>query len=189
MARTIAFAWLLLGCGGSAPVMPVTPTMPAVAVDRPIDRCKVAGSDAFDFLLGKWRTSEIHHDGADDNGQLHATSDIEVRTILDGCAIAERWTWRDHGNVLFRSILIHAFDRAANRWMLTYIDHELNHQRYEGRPHDGGWAFHHRTESDGKAVHVRIVWEKTGTGVTQRIERSTDGEATWKVGSIVQYSR
>ena len=103
-----------------------------------------------------------------------------------GCAIEERWTVRDGDKVLFRAVLLRSFDRSTKRWMLSYVDDDLNHQLYEGRPHDGGWAFHHTREAaDGKTVHVRIVWKRSTRGVEQIIERSTDGGATWTRGAVV----
>ena len=150
------------------------------------ERCRVEGASAFDFLLGHWRGTERAIDEAG-GAKVVATSDVVATRVLGGCAIEERWTVRDGEKVLFRALLLRSFDRGARRWMLSYVDDDLNHQLYEGRPHEGGWAFHRsRVTPEGKTVHVRIVWRRSQRGVEQLSDRSTDGGITWTRGAVVE---
>lgn len=179
----VSVAFIGAACGGGGARCPATPAAPEVELER----CRIEGADVFDFLLGRWRGTER---AIDDTGaeKIVATTDIVASKVLGGCAIEERWTVRDgDSKVLFHSLLLRSFDRATRRWMLSYVDDDLSHQLYEGRPHDGGWAFHRTRETDdGKTVHVRIVWKRSARGVEQIIERSTDGGITWVRSAVVE---
>jgi hypothetical protein len=186
IAARIAMLSIVAACGGPG-TRPASPV--AAPADPPMERCQIAGADAFDFLLGAWTGTEH---AVDESGarQLVATSEIEARSILGGCAIEERWVVRDDKQVLFRALLVRSLERGTGQWLLSYVDDDLNHQLFTGRPHDDGWAFHRsRVADDGTTVEVRIVWKPTAAGAVQTIERSTDGGAAWKLGAEVELVR
>jgi hypothetical protein len=80
-----------------------------------------------------------------------------------------------------------AYDAPTQRWLVYYVDDQLNSQIYEGRREASNWRFIRTRLDRGTPIQVRLTWRPTGSGYEQLIERSRDAGATWTLGGIVTF--
>jgi hypothetical protein len=137
------------------------------------------------FLTGSWEGSSYSVAGRDTTED--ATMLVESARLYGGCALEERWRAVQAGKTLFTARVLRAYDAATARWLVYYVDDQLNSQFYEGRHESGRWRFQ-RTRMDGATpVQVRLTWSAAGKGYEQLIERSRDGGKTWTLGGFVRF--
>lgn len=151
--------------------------------------CESPEAKQFDFIVGEWRGVEkAATDGKD--MAITSTSEIKVKKVLNGCVIQENWEFIADGKRLFSAILLRSYDAGSQKWLLSYVDDQLNHQLYEGRKESGRWRFFRERLVEGKPVLIRITWVSASSDkFEQIIERSEDNGKTWKIRAIVSYSR
>ena len=165
--------WLLLASlvactghleGGAAPAPAATATGAAAPQD-----CRAAEYRALDFWVGEWEVR-----GPD--RRLLGSNEIEP--ILGGCALRESWTNRrgQRGESVF------FFDRDRRRWKQVWVTSAgatVEKVQIDGPPasvrFQGSVA-----QGEGTALDRTTLSALPDGRVRQRIERSTDGGATWK---------
>ncbi len=156
---------------------------------RKTNPCESSETKEFDFMLGEWRGVEKVAT-AGKEGAITSTSKIQVKKVLNGCAIQEDWEFEDRGKRLFNATLLRSYNAETRKWLLSYVDDQLNHQFYEGHKESGQWRFLRERLVEGKPVLVRITWTSASHHkVEQTIERSEDNGKTWAVRATVSYSR
>ena len=138
---------------------------------------------ALDFWVGEW---DVRVDG-------EPVGENRIEKILDGCAILEHWAdARGHeGKSLF--YYVPARDELRQVWVTEApgtpggVKEKALVERLEG----GGVRFQGDVPVPGGGSYLdrtTLTPETDGT-VRQRIERSTDGGATWQVGFDAVYHR
>lgn len=155
----------------------------AVVPQEPV--CADSIGTAMAFLAGKWKGSSYSVVGRDTTED--ATMLVESARLYGGCALKERWSAVQAGKTLFTARVLRAYDAPTARWLVYYVDDQLNSQFYEGKLEDRRWRFL-RTRMDGSTpIQVRLTWAPTGTGYEQLIERSRDGGKSWTLGGFVRF--
>ena len=148
-------------------------------------QCADSLSKVMAFLKGKWEGSSYSVAGQDTTQD--ATMLVESRPIYGGCALEEQWRVVQDGKTLFTARVLRAYDAPTGRWLVYYVDDQLNSQFYEGKHEGGRWRFL-RTRMDGATpIQVRLTWLPAGQGYEQLIERSRDGGKTWVLGGFVNF--
>jgi hypothetical protein len=161
--RTAWLALLLFACTGPDMVAaPGAPHEPAAGCGGPEYR-------QLDFWLGEW-------DVRDSRGRLVGENRIEA--ILGGCAVREVWTDARGGrgeSLFFR-------DRSQRRWKQVWVtsDGTWKEKKQVAGP-AGAIRFQGTVAgADGAALDRTTLSRLAGGRVRQRIERSSDGGATWQ---------
>jgi hypothetical protein len=171
--------WLVAGLIAAAP------TSVGAAGPLPDPQCADSIAREMAFLAGNWKGSSYSVAGRDTTED--ATMRVESARLYGGCALEERWSAVQGGKTLFTARVLRAYDAATARWLVYYVDDQLNSQFYEGRQDGGRWRFL-RTRMDGaKPIQVRLTWSSAGKGYEQLIERSRDGGKTWTLGGFVRF--
>ena len=156
------------------------------AAGAPLEpQCADSISRGMAFLAGNWEGSSYSISGRDTTED--ATMLVGSVPLYGGCALEERWSAVQAGKTLFTARVLRAYDAATARWLVYYVDDQLNSQFYEGRHEGGRWRFL-RTRMDGTTpIQVRLTWAPAGQGYEQLIERSRDRGKTWTVAGFVKF--
>jgi hypothetical protein len=131
---------------------------------------------ALDFWLGRWHVRTI-------NGVLAGTNHVE--RVLEGYAILEHW--RDVTGAEGKSLFF--FDRAASTWRQVWVmqghvkekalvEAEAGRVRFEG----------HALLGEARIPDRTTLYARPDGTVSQRIEHSRDGGATWIVSFDAVYA-
>jgi hypothetical protein len=172
-------SWLL------AALITAAPGTAGAAVVPPDPQCADSIAKEMAFLAGNWKGSSYSVAGRDTTED--ATMLVESARLYGGCALEEKWSAVQAGKTLFTARVLRAFDAATARWLVYYVDDQLNSQFYEGRHESGRWRFL-RTRMDGATrIQVRLTWSPAGQGYEQLIERSRDGGKTWVLAGFVRF--
>ena len=151
----------------------------------PEPQCADSIAKSMAFLAGNWKGASYSVAGPDTTKD--ATMLVQSALLYGGCALEERWRSVQAGKTLFTARVLRAYDAATARWLVYYVDDQLNSQFYEGRHESGRWRFL-RTRMDGAtSIQVRLTWSSAGQGYEQSIERSRDGGKTWTLGGFVRF--
>jgi hypothetical protein len=163
----LAVGLFALGLALSGPLPAATQDAPA-ALPRPCETD--ARHRQLDFWLGEWRVV-----GAD--GQELGRS--RVTKTHGGCVVEEHWTSAQGGG---SGEGLHFVDPEDGRWRQVWVGSTGTVVRYEGELEGGTLRFQGRSTSrDGTTVQSRAFLGPRADGrVSQRIERSGDGGATWQ---------
>ena len=137
------------------------------------------------FLQGHWEGESYSVAGRDT--VLDAHMKVHSEPLFGRCALEERWEANKDGQVLFAAKVIRAYDAPAQRWLVYYVDDQLNSQIYQGRREASNWRFVRTRMDRGTPIQVRLTWRPTKSGYEQLIERSRDGGATWALGGFVTF--
>jgi hypothetical protein len=168
-----------------AALIAAAPTIVGAAGAPPEPQCADSIAEGMAFLAGNWKGSSYSVAGRDTTED--ATMLVESARLYGGCALEERWRAVQAGKTLFTARVLRAYDEASARWLVYYVDNQLNSQFYEGREEGGRWRFL-RTRMDGAPpIQVRLTWSPAGKGYEQLIERSRDGGKTWTLGGFVRF--
>ena len=172
-------SWLFAGWITAAP------TIVGAAGAPPEPQCADSIAEGMAFLAGNWKGFSYSVAGRDITE--YATLLVESARLYGGCALEERWRAVQGGKTLFTARVLRAYDAATARWLVYYVDDQLNSQFYEGRLEGARWRFV-RTRMDGATpIQVRLTWSSAGKGYEQLIERSRDGGKTWTLGGFVRF--
>ena len=168
-----------------AALIPAAPASAGAVGVPPEPQCADSIANGMAFLAGNWKGSSYsvaRRDTTED-----ATMLVESARLYGGCALEEKWSAVQGGKTLFRARVLRAFDAASLRWLVYYVDDQLNSQFYEGRYESGRWRFL-RSRMDGATpIQVRLTWSPAGQGYEQLIERSRDGGKTWVLAGFVRF--
>jgi hypothetical protein len=137
------------------------------------------------FLQGRWEGRSYSIAGADTT--LDATMMVRSQPLFGLCALEERWQAVQNGRTLFSAAVVRSYDAPTQRWLVHYVDDQLNSQTYEGRWELGRWRFLRTRLDKGVPILVRLTWQKTEGGYEQLIERSRDAGKSWTLGGFVTY--
>ena len=117
----------------------------------------------FDFLVGRWhvanRRLRQRHVGSDDWDEFDAS--FEAWVHLDGQVSVDQIAFEGRG---WKGFTLRTLDLKARQWEIYWINST------DGRlfpPVRGGWdgdrgVFEGDDTDDGRAVHVRFLWERLG---------------------------
>jgi hypothetical protein len=152
--------------------------------DRLAAVCPDSISGSVAFLRGTWKGKSYGITGQDTT--VDATMRIRSESLYGGCALDETWDAQHEGKRLFRARVLRAYDAPTRRWLVYYVDDQLNSQFYEGQREDGHWRFIRRRMDGNTPILVRLTWKPTAAGYQQLIERSRDGGKTWSLGGFVE---
>ncbi len=149
----------------------VTPAPPA-----PSDFCSAADFDQLDFWVGTWSVEA-------DNGLPLGTSVISQD--LNNCLIEERFSTPKG----YESAAFMGYDPRPGLWYRHSIDNQGLHLQLSGGMTAGSIELiGDGPTPDGGRVEVRNIIEEVGDGsVSQTIEVSRDGGATWKPDLVLIY--
>jgi hypothetical protein len=147
--------------------------------------CSDTISRGMAFLQGHWEGRSYSIAGSDTT--LDALMSVHSQPVYGGCVLEERWQAENKGLVLFRAKVLRAYDAQTRRWLVYYVDDQLNSQFYEGQLQDGSWRFIRTRLDNGKPIMVRLTWSRTTGGYDQLIERSRDSGASWIVAGWVTF--
>jgi hypothetical protein len=137
------------------------------------------------FLQGHWQGRSYSVSGRDT--VLDALMKVHSQPLFGRCALEEHWEAVKDNQVLFTAKVIRAYDASTQRWMVHYIDDQLNSQVYEGRRDAAEWRFFRSRLDKGVPIQVRLTWRPRKAGYEQLIERSRDGGVTWTLGGFVTF--
>jgi hypothetical protein len=147
--------------------------------------CADSISKSMAFLEGRWEGKSYSVSGRDT--ALDALMKVHSQPLFGGCALEERWEAVKDADVLFTAKVVRAYDAPSQRWMVHYVDDQLNSQVYEGRPDAAQWRFFRTRLDRGVPIQVRLTWRPSKDGYEQLIERSRDGGTTWTLGGFVKF--
>jgi hypothetical protein len=134
-------------------------------------RCSVDEYRQFDFWIGEWDTFETD----DPNGSSIARA--EIRQIVDGCALHERYEQSD--GLVGDSIL--SFDPVRRQWQQTWITNRGSNMVLWGELRDGALVLQGEVHlHDGATVLQRITWRAEGDAVRETAVLSRDGGGSWE---------
>jgi hypothetical protein len=117
--------WLFAG------LITAAPTIVGAAATAPEPQCADSIANGMAFLTGNWKGSSYSVVGRDTTED--ATMLIESARLYGGCALEERWSAVQSGKTLFTARVLRAYDAATARWLVYYVDNQLNSQFYEGK--------------------------------------------------------
>jgi hypothetical protein len=137
------------------------------------------------FLQGNWQGRSYSVSGRDT--VLDALMKVHSQSLFSRCVLEEHWEAVKDGHLLFTAKVMRAYDASTQRWMVHYVDDQLNSQVYEGRPDAAEWRFFRTRLDKGVPIQVRLTWRPRKAGYEQLIERSRDGGATWTLGGFVTF--
>jgi hypothetical protein len=137
------------------------------------------------FLVGKWEGQSYSVAGRDTTPD--ATMLVESEPMYGRCALEERWRAMQDGKALFTARVLRAYDAPSMRWLVYYVDDQLNSQFYQGTHEGGRWRFLRTRMDRGTPIQVRLTWSPVDRGYEQLIERSRDGGTTWTLGGFVAF--
>ena len=147
--------------------------------------CPDSIAGAVRFLQGSWEGRSYSIAGADTT--FDGVIAIESKPVLGGCVLEERWSATNAGKALFDAKVLRAYDAPTWRWLVHYVDDQLNAQFYEGRLEDGIWRFRRTRMDSGKPIIVRLTWRPRAGGHDQLIERSRDAGKSWVTAGYVAF--
>ena len=132
--------------------------------------------DALDFWLGRWEVRTV-------DGVVAGTNHIE--RVLGGYAILEHW--RDAAGGEGKSLFF--FDRSASTWRQVWVMEGHVKEKTLAAAEPGRAQFEGHALVGGMRIPDRTTLRALGDGtVSQRIEHSRDGGATWVVSFDAVYS-
>lgn len=136
-----------------------------------------------DFWIGNWHVY-------DDSGKLVGTN--QIQKVLNGCAIEEHWTDTEggKGKSLF---YVESKDSIWHQIWVTEQAKAIGGQKHKvlvAEGDDGSITFQgHYFYQDKRIEDRTILTPKPDGSVEQLIERSVDGEQTWKTGFLGIYRK
>jgi hypothetical protein len=150
-----------------------------------------AGVGDFDFFVGSWdgRQRRLRRwlVGCDDWDEFGSTT--ECWSLFDGAASIDELQVPDRG---FTGVSLRLLDRSRGEWSIYWANSRtgLLQPPVTGRFRDGVGTFYGDDTYGGQDVRVRYVWSEI-TPVTARWEQafSADGEQTWEVNWIMEFTR
>ena len=169
--RCLLFGWLLLSFSPSLQAQSLT--------------CADSISRDIKFLQGSWEGRSYSIAGSDTT--FDALMSIQSRPLYGGCVLEERWSAVSGGKTLFQAKVLRAYDAQTRRWLVYYVDDQLNAQFYEGRLEEGIWRFRRTRMDNGKPIIVRLTWRPRAGGHDQVIERSRDAGKSWVTAGYVAF--
>lgn len=154
---------LVAAAGLPLPAQDAQSALPRPCEDDPRHR-------QLDFWLGEWRVLGTE-------GQELGRNVVTRRH--GGCVVEEQWTSARGGS---SGESLNFVDPEDGRWRQVWVGSTGTVVRYEGELQGATMRFQGRsTSDDGETVLARAFLEPLADGrVSQRIERSSDGGATWQ---------
>jgi hypothetical protein len=165
-SSSLPFAVLLLSSLTlSSPSLPRSTPMPSSAAS-----CAGPEFRQFDFFLGDWDTYDVA-----DSTKIVARN--RVTSILDGCVVRELYEQTD--GLVGESFSL--YDASRRRWHQSWVTNRGSLLLLEGGLEGDRMVLTAAERaSDGTSSLLRGIWRRTGSGVRETAERSTDGGKTWK---------
>ena len=149
------------------------------------------GNGDFDFFTGSW---DVRHRrlrqwlaGCDDWDEFGSTT--ECWSMFDGAANVDEISVPERG---FTGLSLRLLDPARGDWTIYWANSRDGRLQppVTGRFSGGVGVFHGDDVHEGQPVRVRYTWSDI-TPASARWEQaySTDGEQTWEVNWIMEFTR
>jgi hypothetical protein len=149
------------------------------------------GTGDFDFFVGSW---DVRHRrlrewlaGCDDWDEFGSTT--ECWSLFGGAANIDELSVPERG---FTGMSLRLFDPARGDWSIYWASSRDGRLQppVTGRFRDGVGLFHGEDVYEGRPVRVRYTWSGITPG-SARWEQafSADGERTWEVNWIMDFTR
>jgi hypothetical protein len=149
------------------------------------------GTGDFDFFVGSW---DVRHRrlrewlaGCDDWDEFGSTT--ECWSLFGGAANVDELSVPERG---FTGMSLRLFDPARGDWSIYWASSRDGRLQppVTGRFRDGVGLFHGDDVYEGRPVRVRYTWSGITPG-SARWEQafSADGERTWEVNWIMDFTR
>jgi hypothetical protein len=147
-----------------------------------LSQAPVADDHYYSFWVGSWHRVT--------DGLRDAEPSFLVSRGVNDAAFEEQWRLRGEKGELLLSRATRAWDRATNRWMLSWVSAEGLFQVWEGRKVGADWYIYREFEQGGKRFWSRQAWIPDGANrVTRVMERSFDDGKTWEPRSRVTFEK
>jgi len=151
-------------------------------------QCDTPAHHEFDFWVGDWTVLVKSRTAPDRDEWTQATGSNHVTSILNGCAVEERftaqggpvgtWTGRSHS----------VYVAAQKRWRQTWVDDSGNYIALTGGVQDGEMVLVGEPRPNGRVMRM-VYGAIAGDRFTWRWEASTDGQKTWQPMMVIEYAR
>lgn len=148
----------------------------------------------FDFLFGAWRVAHRRLKrrlAGDDEWQTFAGT-CAARPLLGGLGNVDD-NWLDLPGGAYRAVTLRAFDPAADRWAIWWLDARNPHRLdvpVIGGFSNGEGAFFADDVFEGRAIRVRFLWTRVSTDEPRWEQAfSADGGAHWETNWIMNFTR
>jgi hypothetical protein len=152
---------------------------------------KMNGARDFDFFAGSW---DVEHRrlrqwlaGCDDWDEFGSTA--ECWPLFDGAANVDELSVPERG---FTGLSLRLLDPARGDWTIYWANSRDGRLQppVTGRFSGGVGVFHGDDVHEGRPVRVRYTWSGI-TAASARWEQaySADGEQTWEVNWIMDFTR
>jgi hypothetical protein len=149
------------------------------------------GIGDFDFFVGSW---DVRHRrlrqwlaGCDDWDEFGSTT--KCWSMFDGAANVDEISVPERG---FTGLSLRLLDPARGDWTIYWANSRDGRLQppVTGRFSDGVGLFHGDDVHEGQPVRVRYTWSDV-TSASARWEQaySADGEQTWEVNWIMEFTR
>jgi Protein of unknown function (DUF1579) len=185
-ALTFAFSCAVIGMSVAPADTPTVSTFGEKGINAPKEL------EAFSFLIGKWEGTGSTKLPDGKSAQFAAT--WIGRYILDGTAIADEFHSSAPDGSPYLGISFRQYDGTKKTWVVEYVNVSSSFLRKQVNGNSGSVSVDDRTvvvTSKGSDAWSREVYKvESHDRFSYRIDLSTDGGHTWKVGQIeMQFSR
>jgi hypothetical protein len=144
--------------------------------------CTVPAASQFDFWVGDW---DLTWDGGYGANQ--------IRKILGGCVIEERFNGRSHdeNDPPFHGMSVSVYNEQLEQWQQTWVDNHGNYLDFVGGPVDDAMILQRETTTpQGEPLLQRMVFSQIeADSLEWSWERSKDGGQTWEPLWQIHYER
>lgn len=149
--------------------------------------CAAPEARQFDFWVGSWEATGRMRTG---DGWRDTPAANEIRAILGGCVIEERFRMAATGGLEGMSVSV--YDRNARAWRQTWVDNQGGYLAFRGGMTDGRMILSTPpfVQASGDTVVSRMVFRDIAADrFVWDWERSTDGGRTWQLNWTLEYRR
>ena len=152
-------------------------------------QCDAPGNRQMDFWLGDWSVQVRTRTAPDSETWTAAVGSNHVTSVLNGCAIEERFVATGGPNGASWSGRSHStWVPAEKRWRQTWVDDSGSYLAFTGGMQGGEFVLVGEPRPDGKVMRM-VFGEIRPDHITWRWERSVDGQKTWRPMMIIEYAR
>lgn len=148
--------------------------------------CTAPEARQLDFWVGDWDLTGRMRTA---DGWRDTPATNQVRAILDGCVIEERFRLTDGA---LKGLSVSAYDAQAAVWRQTWVDNQGGYLVFRGGMADGRMilATQPAPQASGDTVVSRMVFRDfTADRFVWDWERSSDNGRTWTLRWTLEYRR
>jgi hypothetical protein len=156
---------------------------------RQVKACDTPEHHQMDFWLGDWSVTVRSRVAPEKDEWTTAAGSNHVTSILDGCAIEERftaqaapgpgtWSGRSHSTWV----------ATEKRWRQTWVDDSGGYLAFSGGMQGADMVLVGEPHPNGRVMRM-VFTNITRDRLDWRWEASTDGQRTWTAMMTIAYAR